>query len=116
MGRRRDARAQEWVADPPSQRNYWDGVSRPLRLGDRVVRIRVTTPTEVARLGGTVDAGGDSQPLAEADTPARMGPAVTAVDDEAVFVWGGTSRVTGGDLDDGEHAFRFHRDGAVWRP
>lgn len=86
-----------------------------MALGERVVALTEFGVAEPVRLGGAVShTGGSWEAMAEADTPARKAAAVTAVGDEAVFVWGGVSDTN--PRGDARHRPTLHADGAVWRP
>lgn len=109
-----DSDRDVWTETPPGP-DGWPGTG--VAVGEGVVALteaEMLDPVPV-RLGGAVfasDVGWTS--LAEADTSARSGAAVTAVGDEAVFLWGGASDTN--PRGDARHQPTFHADGAIWRP
>jgi hypothetical protein len=111
-----DAGADRWVplASAPTTGEVHD-----VELGGVRHAVRAVGFAEAhRRLGGWVT-GDDGRwaVMAEAETAARGGAAVTAVGDDAIFVWGGTSRLPGADPDDlSAESSVHHLDGAVWRP
>jgi hypothetical protein len=107
-----------WLPYPYPRSQFAGGtLSAIYRVGELDVSLGHPGMVFEGRLGGAVLREDEWERLAEADTAARAGAAITPVGDEALFVWGGTSVIPGEDpYGPYFESHQQHTDGALWRP